>query len=107
MLEIVHIANQIAQDWWLLIGFFTAGCAWIQFKHWFKKIDAILEQSNSQHTQQSETLDNLFTKLNAIEARQLSIEEKVEQIHEELHTQDIKLAVLENSTRSRKVSSRK
>jgi len=104
MIEFMKVVNQVVADWWLLIAFFTAGGIWWQLKAWFNRVNSTLDKNTKQHDQQCELLDSLHTKVDAIESRQLKIEEQVDRIHEEVHTQEIKLAVLESggSRRPRK-----
>jgi len=107
MPEIISTINTIIKDWPIISVSFVIGGAWFQIKMWFNKVNAGLDHTTKQHAEHSGILENLHTKLNDIETRQIHMEETITEIHQEPHTQDIKLAIIENNTPKRRTGTRK
>lgn len=80
----------------MLAAFFAAGVAWWQLQSWFGKIDGLLTSASQQHHEQNEMLTRLDTKVTNIEIEVKDIKRDLSKVHEEVHGQEIKLAVLES-----------
>jgi hypothetical protein len=96
------LVDTIQKDWPLLVFVFTLGGIWWQGKNWFKKIETSLTRENDQHHNQSTMLQSIHDKMENLEDRTTKIENTVVRIHEELHEQEIKLAVLETTKSGRR-----
>jgi hypothetical protein len=96
------LVDTIQKDWPLLVFVFTLGGIWWQGKNWFKKIETSLTRENDQHHNQSVMLQSIHDKMENLEDRTTKIEDTVVRIHEELHEQEIKLAVLETTKSGRR-----
>lgn len=97
MLDFMNVIATVIKDWWLLIFFFTAGGIWWQLKTWFNRVNKTMDAVGQQHDQQNIKLDLLHTKVVNIESKVEKIEQHLDRVHEEVHDQEIKLAVLEAS----------
>jgi hypothetical protein len=101
--------NTIIQDWWLLAFFFTLGGLWWQGKSWFEGVNKKLGETATTHENQNKIMEGQSEVLQTLTVRVESIHERVERMdstlskmHEEVHQQEIKLAVLENITPQRR-----
>ena len=97
-MEIIDIFTTIKEDWAILVFFFTMGAIWWQSKTWFQKTTKILESIGGQHLKQDSSLDSLHVKMNNVHQRLEKVENAVNDLHEEIHDQDVKIAILENRT---------
>lgn len=98
-MDIVELLNLIKRDWALLAVVFALGGAWWQGKDWFKKINDTLEKVGREHKEQSEVLASIHRKTELLETRTDAIESTVNEIHEKIHEQEVKLAVLDAATK--------
>jgi predicted nucleic acid-binding Zn-ribbon protein len=103
-MNIYDIISTIHEDWTILIFVFTLGAAWWQLKHWFAKVTSGLDKALIQHDDQNKMLEHIQQKTDILEERSDKIETTVNEIHDKLHEQEVKLAVLE-SVADRKVRS--
>lgn len=95
MIDAMKIINTIIAEWWLLIAFFTAGGVWWQLKTWFHKVNENMSHVTREHQAQNEILTILHSKVVNIETDVCDIKRELSKVHEEVHDQEIKLAVLE------------
>lgn len=95
-MDILEILKTIQEDWMLLLFFFTLGGAWIQGKMWFERVNTNIKKANDQHSEQNRILSGVKTDLDHLKNKVSDIEYTVKSIHEEVHDQEIKLAVLES-----------
>lgn len=98
MYDLMHLINTIVQDWWLLGFFFTLGGVWWQGKSWFNGVNAKLADTALTHDEQTRMLSELHNKVTNIEQRVERIDLTLSKVHEEVHEQEIKLAVLESKS---------
>ena len=104
-MDILEIINTIKEHWALLVFVFGLGGAWFQGKMWFEQTNKTLSIVGEQHEQQNRSLEGLHTKIDSIDDRLVKVENTVTRMHEELHDQEIKLAVLETtSSQSRRIT---
>lgn len=96
MIDLNAIINTIIKDWWLLGFFFTLGGIWWQGKAWFNGIDKKLDDSETIHTQQLAIITALKVKVDSMEESIKNIENQLFTVHEEVHDQEVKIAVLES-----------
>jgi hypothetical protein len=96
-MDIIELLKTIKEDWALLVFVFGLGAAWFQGKMWFEKTNKILESVGAQHTVQNNSLDLIHSKIDRVDDRIGKVEQTVFAMHEELHEQEIKLAVLESN----------
>ena len=99
-MNILEIFQSIEGNWPLLVFVFAASGIWWQGKDWFKKIEQSLDREGEEHRSQNLMLRSIHEKVENLENRISKIENAVIQIHEEQHDQEIKLAVLENTTKT-------
>lgn len=102
MTDFVTLANTIIRDWWLLIFFFTLGGIWWQLKTWFEKVNANMAYVSKEHEAQTHILGILHEKVINIEDDVAQIKKELTTVHEEVHEQEVKLAVLETKRPSHK-----
>ena len=95
-MDILEILKTIQEDWLLLLFFFGLGGAWIQGKMWFNRVNYSLSKANDQHSEQNRILTVVKNDLENLKDKVNGIEYTVKSIHEEVHDQEIKLAVLES-----------
>lgn len=95
MTDFVSIANTIIRDWWLLIFFFTLGGIWWQLKFWFNRVNTNMDYVSKEHEAQTQILSILHEKVINIEDDVAQIKKELTTVHEEVHEQEVKLAVLE------------
>lgn len=95
-MDILQILKTIQEDWLILLFFFGLGGAWIQGKMWFNRVNYGLSKANEQHSEQNRILSSVKIDLDHLKNKVSDIEYTVKSIHEEVHDQEIKLAVLEN-----------
>ena len=95
-MDILQILKTIQEDWLILLFFFGLGGAWIQGKMWFNRVNYGLSKANEQHSEQNRMLSSVKIDLDHLKNKVSDIEYTVKSIHEEVHDQEIKLAVLEN-----------
>lgn len=98
MSEAMDLINTLIRDWWLLMVFFTAGGIYWQLKSWFDAVNLSMSTVSQQHQEQSDILIRLDTKVANIESDVSEIRRELSRVHEEVHNQEIKLAVLETQT---------
>jgi uncharacterized protein YlxW (UPF0749 family) len=95
-MDILQILKTIQEDWLILLFFFGLGGAWIQGKMWFNRVNYGLSKANDQHSEQNRILTSVQHDLINLKDKVNDIEYTVKSIHEEVHDQEIKLAVLES-----------
>jgi peptidoglycan hydrolase CwlO-like protein len=100
-MDILALLQTIQKDWVILVFVFGLGAAWWQGKIWFKRVNDTLDRVGTDHSEQNSSLEKLHTKVDNLDNRVTSIETKVNEIHEELHIQEIKLAILESNSAKR------
>jgi hypothetical protein len=105
-MRILELITAIEDNWPLLVFVFALGGAWWQGTVWFRRVNNALDEANIQHLSQNSLLCDIRNKTENLEKRIDKIEIITVQIHEELHDQEIKLAVLE-TTRARKTRTNK
>ena len=101
------IINTAIHDWWLLGFFFTLGGFYFQGKAWFEGVNKKLGETSAVHDQQNAVLTELHSKVTNIEERVERMDMMLSKVHEEVHDQEIQLAVLQNQRprRTKKASS--
>lgn len=99
-MDILEIFTIIKKDWPILVFVFALGGAWMQGKAWFKKLTDTLEGVGKEHSEQNELLRSIQSKTDLLEQRTDSIESTVNEIHDKIHEQEVKLAVLESTRRT-------
>jgi len=104
--SILEFITAIEKNWPLVVFAFTMGGLWWQGTVWFRRVNNALEEANTQHLSQNSLLCDIRNKTENLEKRIDKIEIITVQIHEELHDQEIKLAVLE-TTHTRKTRTNK
>jgi septal ring factor EnvC (AmiA/AmiB activator) len=113
--EFIEFANRIVREWSLLVLFFTLGTIWWQIKTWFEKVNKKMEEfvsaewyesvelrmveTSKVHDQQNDMLIDLHTKISRIEEKVERIDTTLSKVHDEVHEQEIKIAVLESQPR--------
>ena len=96
MTDAMKIINTVIADWWLIGFYFTLGGLWWQGKAWFSGVNEKLEGTAHVHDAQNKMLADLHYKVSNIEGRVERIDATLAKVHEEVHEQEIKLAVLES-----------
>jgi hypothetical protein len=96
MTDAMHLINTVIQDWWLLGFFFTLGGMYWQGKSWFEGVNKKLSLTSETHDEQNRILDTLHNKIVNIEQRVERMDNLLTKVHEEVHEQEVKLAVLES-----------
>jgi hypothetical protein len=104
--NIIELLQTIESNWPLLAVVFGLGGAWWQGAVWFKRVNTSLDYANSQHRIQHSMLCDIKNKTENLEKRIDKIEIITVQIHEELHDQEIKLAVLETAQQAKRRQSK-
>jgi galactokinase len=108
-MDLLEIITKISEDWIYLSAAFMVGAAWWQGKLWFHKVNVTLDQIVTEHTthhkSHSQALEKLASSLEQIDNRMKTIEQNVLSIHEEVHQQEVKIAVLENTRSKRRIKS--
>jgi uncharacterized coiled-coil DUF342 family protein len=107
MKELIEIINTIIHDWWLLGFFFTLGGLWWQGKTWFEGVNKKLGETSAVHDEQNKMLTELHNKVSNIEEKVERMDQLLTKVHEEVHTQEVKLAVLESKPTRQKSRSGK
>jgi hypothetical protein len=105
-MNITQLLQAVNDNWALLLSAFALGGFWWQGTVWFKRVNSALDYANTQHDKQSIMLSDIKNKSQDLSNRMDKIEIIVVQIHEELHDQEIKLAVLESTTATKRRSSK-
>ena len=103
-MNLQYLIQTIHEDWAILVFVFGMGGAWWQGKQWFSKVNDLLASALKQHLEQTSMLEHIQQKTDILEERSDKIESTVNEIHDKLHEQEVKLAVLESVT-ERKVRS--
>lgn len=98
-MDIIELLKTIQEEWALLVFFFSLGGAWIQGKMWFKGVNEAISQANLQHSEQNKILSSVKTDISYLKDQMNDIEYTVKSIHEQVHDQEVKLAVLENKNK--------
>lgn len=101
-MNLVELLKMIEEDWVTLVAVFTLGGIWLQGKQWFGKVNDSLDKALRQHDNQTDLLRHIEAKTELLEERSDSIENIVNEIHEKLHKQEVKLAVLETVSELKK-----
>lgn len=101
-MNIVELLTAIEENWALLVFVFALGGAWWQGTVWFRRVNTALDYANEQHGLHHSVLCDIRNKTENLERRIDKIEIITVQIHEELHEQEIKLAVLETTQQSKR-----
>lgn len=103
-MDLLELFKTIKEDWVILVFVFGLGGAWWQGKAWFDNVNKTLLEVEHQHKEQNIVLENILDKTSLLEERTDKIEQTVNQIHDKVHEQEVKLAVLESVSerRSRK-----
>ena len=96
-MDIIGLIEFIQGNWVFAGTIFGAGAMWYQGAMWFKKVNYKLEQVGDQHNAQNEKLDSLTISVNEMKHDVSAIKAELMTVHEEVHEQEIKLAVLENT----------
>ena len=103
-MDIFDIIKTIQKDWVIIVFVFGFGGFWWQGKAWFEKMSKTLDAVGKVHDGQNEimaeqtaALNQILYKAESLEIRTSKIEESVEEIHDKVHEQEIKLAILETS----------
>lgn len=105
-MDILELLQTIENNWPLLVFVFALGGAWYQGTVWFRRVNQALDLANEQHNLQHSVLCDIRNKTENLEKRIDKIEIITVQIHEELHEQEIKLAVLETTNQSKRRQSK-
>ena len=100
-MDILELLRTIQQEWALLVFFFTLGACWWQGKAWFERVNQGLDRANKQHAAQNNMLETISHQTTRLAEKIDTVEAKVDEIHDKVHEQEIKLAVLESSRRTR------
>lgn len=98
----MKIVNTIIAEWWLIGFFFTLGGVWWQGKAWFNGVNKKLEDTATAHAEQNKLLVELSSTVSTIHGRVERMDQVLQKIHEEVHDQEVKLAVLESTTAPRR-----
>ena len=101
-MTLADIVSTVERDWPLLVFVFAMGGIWWQGKSWFKKIEESLDREGREHQDHNAMLQTIHDKVENLEDRTTKIEDTVVRIHEELHEQEIKLAILETTKSQRR-----
>lgn len=96
-MELLELLKTIQEEWALLVFFFTLGGCWWQGKAWFNGVNRKLAAMNDQHNQQGQMLESISHQTCRLTEKVDALEVKVDEIHDKVHEQEIKLAVLESS----------
>ena len=96
-MDIIGLIEFVQGNWVFASIIFGAGAMWYQGAMWFKKVNYKLEQVGDQHGAQNEKLDSLSNKVHEMHMDVTAIKAELITVHEEVHEQEIKLAVLENT----------
>jgi hypothetical protein len=97
-MNIHDIITTIQEDWVIIVFVFGLGGAWWQGKQWFSGVTEGLKKAISQHDNQTNILEHIQMKTDLLEERFDKVESTVIEIHNKLHEQEVKLAVLETVT---------
>lgn len=97
-MNLLELLKNVQEDWALLVFVFGLGGAWWQGKTWFKSVNDTLSQVGLQHKDQNKVLENILDKTELLEQRTDKIENVVNEIHDKIHEQEVKLAILETVT---------
>lgn len=96
-MDVLHILTTIKDDWAILAFFFALGGAWWQGKTWFKKVNLTLDKVKETTATNTDQLKDLHSKVDQLSDKVTNLEHSLEDIKEEQHNQDVKLAVLETT----------
>jgi septal ring factor EnvC (AmiA/AmiB activator) len=96
-MDIIGLIEFVSEHWGYAATIFGAGAMWYQGAMWFKKVNYKLEQVGAQHKSQDDKLDALVVSVNEMKHDVAAIKAELITVHEEVHEQEIKLAVLENT----------
>ena len=106
-MDIIGLIEYIQSNWAFAATIFGAGAMWYQGAMWFKKVNYKLEQVGDQHSEQNDKLDILTVSVNEMKHDVAAIKSELITVHEEVHEQEIKLAVLENTVELPSAASRR
>jgi SMC interacting uncharacterized protein involved in chromosome segregation len=106
-MTLADIIKTIQEDWAILVFVFGLGGAWWQGKQWFSGVTEGLNKAISQHDNQTNILEHIQMKTDILEERSDKIESTVNEIHNKLHEQEVKLAILETVTEVKRQRSTK
>ena len=96
-MDIIGLIEYVQSNWAFAATIFGAGAMWYQGAMWFKKVNYKLEKVGDQHSEQNDKLDILTVSVNEMKHDVAAIKAELVTVHEEVHEQEIKLAVLENT----------
>lgn len=94
-MNLADLIQTIHEDWVVLVFVFGMGGAWWQGKQWFSKVNDSLDKALIQHHEQTSMLEHIQLKTDLLEERTDKIESTVNEIHNKIHEQEVKLAILE------------
>ena len=97
-MNLLELLKTIQEDWAILVFVFGLGGAWWQGKQWFTGVTEGLNKAISQHDNQTTMLEHIQMKTDLLEERFDKVESTVIEIHNKLHEQEVKLAILETVT---------
>jgi hypothetical protein len=97
-MDLMEIMKTIKEDWALLVFFFTLGGCWWQGRAWFDRVNRTLANVNNQHSAQNQLLETICDRTERLDERVLRMDETLQEVHDKVHEQEIKLAVLESKT---------
>lgn len=101
-MDIDSILAAIKQDWASVVFFFTAGGVWMQGKTWFESVNKKLAEASTSQKEHQDALDTLSTKVDTMTMQLADIHQELTTVHEEVHEQEIKLAVLDAPTKRKR-----
>jgi hypothetical protein len=106
-MNLLEILQTIQEDWVIIVFVFGLGGAWWQGKQWFAGVTEGLNKAIFQHDNQTNILEHIQMKTDLLEERFDKVESTVNEIHNKLHDQEVKLAILETVTEVKRQRSTK
>jgi uncharacterized protein YoxC len=97
-MDILALLRTIQEEWALLVFFFTLGGVWWQGRAWFDRVNNTLTSVGQQHAEQNRLLENIHDKTERLTEHVAAMDEKLQEVHDKVHDQEIKLAVLESKS---------
>lgn len=97
-METLSLLDTILNDWKIIAFAFGVGAFYYQAKMVVKKIMTALENTSTTHQAQNIILDNINDKIDNLDKRMSKIEGSLEMVNIENHSQEVRLAVLENNS---------
>lgn len=105
-MDIESILTAIREDWAILVFFFTLGGVWMQGKTWFESVNKKLLEASTTQQEHQDALSTLSTKVDTMSMQLADIHQELTTVHEEVHEQEIKLAVLDSPSRRKRTTRR-